>query len=113
MVCWTSREVRDGSGDPRLDPRWVERLSGRTWTGRGTLGEVRKGWGSLEEVRDISLDRQGGPGLVTESAGRSGTGRGILKEVWDVLGDPRGGSWTHREVRDGLLDPTGDLGRVK
>ena len=59
--------------------------------GRGTLGEIWDGLGSLGKLRNGSRDPQGGLGLVGGPSGRSGTCRGTLKEVWDVSGNPRGG----------------------
>ena len=44
----TLEEVRDGSGDPRGDPRRVGGPTGISGTGRRTVREVR---GNLEEVR--------------------------------------------------------------
>ena len=48
----TGGEVLDGSGDPRGGPGRFVRSSGRSRTGRGTLGEVRDKSGTHEEVRD-------------------------------------------------------------
>ena len=66
----TLGEVRDSSGDPRGGLGWVEGHSGRSRTGRGTLGWSRTGRGTF---------------------GRFATGRGTLGEVWDGSGDTRGG----------------------
>ena len=39
----TLKEVWKGSGDPQRGPGRVAGPLGKIWTGRGTLGEVRKG----------------------------------------------------------------------
>ena len=52
-------------------------------TGRGTLGEVRKGRWTLRKVRDGLGDPQGGPARVGGLSGSSETGRGTLGEVRD------------------------------
>ena len=52
----TLKEVWDGSGDRWGGPVRVWRPSGRSRTGRGTLGEVQNGRESLGEVQDGSID---------------------------------------------------------
>ena len=49
--------------------------------GRGTLGKVRKGSGSLGEVQERSEDPRGGSGRVVGASGRSESGRGTFGEV--------------------------------
>ena len=43
--------VRDRSGDPWGGPGRVGGPSGRSWTGRGTLEEIRDGSGDPRETR--------------------------------------------------------------
>ena len=110
---------RDGSRDPRGAPRRLGGPSGRSLTGRGTLGEVLDGsgdpWGgpgrfvkwwegrgTLGELRDGLLDPRGGLGLVSDPrrgpklvrglSGWSETVRETLAEIWNGSGDSRGGS---------------------
>ena len=64
-------EVRDGSGDPQERPGWVGGPSGRSGTGRETLGEVK----DRSRVSPVGSGRDGGP------SGRCGTGWGSCGEV--------------------------------
>ena len=73
---------------------------------RGTIGEVQDG---LENPQR-GLELVGGP------SGRSKMGRGKLRLVRDSSAVPLGGpdgSWTLREVRDGLGDHRLGLGLVE
>ena len=73
--------------------------AGRSWigqgthravgTGRGKLGEVRDGSGTLMEVQERLGDPRGSLRRVERPSGRSGTGQGTLGEVWDGSGTPR------------------------
>ena len=73
-----------GWGDPWGDPGRVRRPrglrngSGRSGTGRGTIGVIRDGSG----------DHWGGPGRVGGPLGMFGTSWGNLGEIRDISGDP-------------------------
>ena len=119
------RGVWDGSVDPRgglgqfVGPSW------RFGTGRGTLGEVRVGWGDPRGgsrrgfgTRGMVSGRVGGP------SGRSVTDRGTLEVVRVGWEDPQGCPGrvgelsgrsgmvrgTVRDVRDGSKDHRGGEG---
>ena len=64
-----SEQVRDGLGDPSGGPGMVRGPSGRSGTGKGTLGEYRDGLG----------DTWRGPGRIKGLSGR-------FVKVWGTLG---------------------------
>ena len=86
--------MRDGSADSKEVPEWVGGPTKRSGTSRETLGEVR------------------------DELGWCGMGQGTLMEVWDELGDPRGGpgcfggpsgrSGTSQETLGEVRDRSGD-----
>ena len=110
MGLETLREVQDGSLDRRGGPGRVGGASGRSGTGRGTLGVVRNssldsgvpgtGRRTLGEVRDGLEDLRGGPERFVGPSMRSRTGRGTLVEVRDGSKNP----WRHPVVVKGSLE---------
>ena len=64
--------------------------------GRGTLGKIRTGGGTLEKVQDGSVEPRKGPRRVGGPSWRSETS-------W----------WTHLEFLDGSEDPPGGSERVR
>ena len=74
----------EGSKDPPGGPKEVRgasgwsgrgwRPSGKSGSGRETLGEVREGSGDPWEVREVSEKPRGGPRGVGEPTGRSRRG---------------------------------------
>ena len=91
MVRGIIVEIWDKLGDPRRGPGRIRGYSRRSVTGRGTLGKVQDGSGTLGEVQDESGDPPGGPGRVRGLSRRSRTGWVTLPKVWDGSGDSRKG----------------------
>ena len=96
MEVWdelgTLGEVRVVSADPWGGPGPIKGPSGRSETGRVTLGAVRnESMGSLEGPGRFG-DLRGCSGRVGGPSGRFGTDWGSLGVARDALGDPRGGS---------------------
>ena len=103
MIFWTLREVRDGSGDSRVDPGRVVGPSRRSRTGRGTLGEVLDG----------SLEPQEGSGRFVGPSERSGMGGGPSKKSSCSSLDSRERSRTGRGPSERSGTGQGTLGVVR
>ena len=94
----TFGEVRNGSLDPRGSQGRIGGTSRRSWTGRGTLGEVQ--------------DVVGGAGRVGGPLGRTGTGEGTIPEVKRPSASTGTDRRTFREVRVESGDPRGGPAQV-